>query len=44
VNASFHSVPLAMTNTQLILPKYLYSLRGEKIADFSGLYFLILFI
>ncbi|MEM1392382.1 MAG: hypothetical protein AAGG00_03635, partial [Cyanobacteria bacterium P01_H01_bin.150] len=23
VNASFHSVPLAMTNAQLILPKYL---------------------
>ncbi len=26
LNASFHSVPLAMTNVQLILPKYLSGL------------------
>ncbi len=29
LNASFHSVPLAMTNVQLILPKYLIGL-GSK--------------
>ncbi|MEM7580465.1 MAG: hypothetical protein AAF316_11565, partial [Cyanobacteria bacterium P01_A01_bin.80] len=38
VNASFHSVPLAMTNAQLILPKYL-----EKDVAVLRLYIYLLF-